>query len=319
MTPQAAFRQQLQDRLSLSELKTLCFDLQIDYETLSGHDNKVDLARHLLTTSERRDQLAQLHTYCQKQYPDITWVNPQPPLTPAPSHPTSRLPNPFITRGRLNQPEAFFGRDRLRRELQQELSKRSSVSLVGPSQVGKSSLLYYLYQTRTLWATEMQIEYVDLQGVLDEEDFCETVLQKIGQQGHTLRDLKRGLSRYHGVLLLDEVERIAEDDFNPRLHDLLRSLAQERHFALCTATRHALEEVFPADRLISAFHNIFTVKWLGNFSQEESLAFLDWALRAYPLQFTASEKMSLYEQSQGHPAQLQQAAKAMFNRRFAGG
>ncbi|MDA0246523.1 MAG: hypothetical protein OT477_24210 [Chloroflexi bacterium] len=310
------FRHQLDANLSLSELRTLAMLANVDKDQFPN--SKDQLLDGLLDTMERRQALPALLALCRSEHPDLSWVASLGGEEPAPPRDGNLPFNPFAFGGRLNDSGRFFGRATLLRELKTELGKRVSVSLVGDSQVGKSSLLYHLYLTRKQWAAEMQIEYVDLQGVLDEEDFCETVLERLGQKGKTLRELKRGLANYHGILLLDEVERIAEADFNPRLHDLLRAQAQERHFALCLATRHALEDVFPTDRVISSFHNIFTVKLVLPFSRAESLDFLDWALREHPQRFTAAEKETLYDRTKGHPAQLQRLAHALFVQKFGG-
>ncbi len=231
--------------------------------------------------------------------------------TPAP---LPSATNPFYAQGRINDPHHFFGRERLLREIKAELTKRASVSVVGDLQMGKSSLLYYLYATRTEWLPQATVAYFDLQAVLNEEDFCETVLSKLGQPGHTLRELKRALTGRNMVLLFDEMERLAEDDFNPRLHDLLRSLAQDRDFAICLATRRPLLDVFPAQNPggVSPFHNIFTVKTLPPFTPPQAEAFLLDRLTPTPLSFTPTEIQHLLSQSQGHPAQLQRLAKALF-------
>ncbi len=222
--------------------------------------------------------------------------------------------NPFHSGGRINDPQHFFGRERLLREIRAELAKRSSVSLVGESEMGKSSLLYYLYATRADWLPDAAVEYLDLQRVLDEADFCETILGKLGEPGDSLRQLKRALESRELVLLLDEVERLAEPDFNPRLHDLLRSLAQERRFALCLATGRPLETVFPARAPggVSPFHNIFTRKTLGPFTTAEARAFLDTRLANTGLTFAAAEVERLLAESQCHPAKLQRLAKELF-------
>jgi len=224
-------------------------------------------------------------------------------------------PNPFFTSGRIPDPHLFFGRERLVREIKTELSKRSSLSLAGASQIGKSSLLYYLYVTRAAWLPEVTIEYVDLQRILDERDFCETVLRHLGEMGDSLRDLKRVLENRSVILFFDEVERLAEPDFNPRLHDLLRSLSQEKEkLALCLATQRPLEEVFPARASsgVSPFHNIFTRKTLGPFTEAEARDFLAARLSGTGIVFDATEVERLWVESLGHPAQLQRLAKELF-------
>lgn len=223
--------------------------------------------------------------------------------------------NPFYTSGRINDAALFFGRQRIIREICSELGKGCSVSVVGESQVGKSSLLYYIYRTSDAWRQDdCMVEFIDLQSVLDETDLCETVLQKLGEKGSSLRDLKRALAGRKLVLLLDEAERLAEEDFNPRLHDLLRSLAQEPHFALCLASRRALEEVFPSRTPggVSPFHNIFTVKALGPFTYAEAREFLAARLANAGIPFSEQEIERLLTESQCHPARLQALGSALF-------
>lgn len=222
--------------------------------------------------------------------------------------------SPFYTGGRINDPEFFFGRQRIVREICAELRKGCSISIVGDSQIGKSSLLYYLYQTRADWLPEGTVEFIDLQRVLDEADFCETVLSRLGESGDTLRALKRALVGRGVILLLDEVERLAEEDFNPRLHDLLRSLAQEPHFAICLVTDRPLVDVFPprSPDGVSPFHNIFTVKTLGPFTESEARNWIAARLADTPVTFTEREIEHLLAATHGHPAKLQAEARALF-------
>jgi hypothetical protein len=228
------------------------------------------------------------------------------------------IANPFYTSGRINDPALFFGRQRIVREICSELRKGCSVSVVGDSQIGKSSLLYYIYKMSDAWQADGTVEFIDLQGVLDEADFCETVLRKLGESGDTLRHLKRALAARKLVLLLDEVERLAEEDFNPRLHDLLRSLAQEPDFAMCLATERRLDDVFPSRTPggVSPFHNIFTVKILGAYTPVEARDFLAARLAGTGVSFTEREIERLLAESYCHPAKLQAGAKALFEERM---
>jgi S1-C subfamily serine protease len=228
--------------------------------------------------------------------------------------PRNSVAIPFYTKGRINDPNQFFNRERLVREIRSELQKRVSVSLVGDSQMGKSSLLYYLYATREQWLPGVAVEYIDLQRILDECDFCEEVLKRLGETGDTLRDLKRVLETRQVILLLDEVERMAEPDFSPRLHDLLRSLGQEPSFAMCLATQRSLEAVFPAHTPggVSPFHNIFTRKTIGPFSPDEARRLVRDRLRGTGVDFDDREIERLLNESRCHPAALQRLAKELF-------
>jgi hypothetical protein len=236
----------------------------------------------------------------------------RPPTAGDPVH--DAVGNPFYTSGRINDPHLFHGRRRIVREIRSELRKGCSISIVGGSQIGKSSLLYYLYSTSAEWQREGTVEFIDLQGVLDEADFCETVLSRLGESGDTLRALKRALAGRRLILFLDEVERLAEEDFNPRLHDLLRSLAQEPQFAMCLATERPLVEVFPARTPggVSPFHNIFTVKTLGPFTEAEARDCIAERLGKTDVVFSVREIERLLADSHYHPFKLQARAKRLF-------
>lgn len=232
----------------------------------------------------------------------------------------SLAPNPFFTGGRIHDPGQFFGRERLVREIRAELAKHSSISLVGESQIGKSSLLFYLYATRAEWLPDVTMAFIDTQRALDESDFCRMVLRPLGVEGETLRDLKTALERRLEtralILFCDEAERLAEQDFSPRLHDLLRSLAQEPNFALCLASQRPLAEVFPPRvGKTSEFYNIFTHKTIGPFTPDEARRFLAARLANTGMTFTASEIDLLLAQSRCHPAHLQALAKELFDER----
>src|SRR5262249_47370775 len=55
--------------------------------------------------------------------------------------------NPFTNRGVITNPEEFFGREREIGEIASRLRAMASLSVVGERRIGKSSLLYHLYQT----------------------------------------------------------------------------------------------------------------------------------------------------------------------------
>lgn len=67
-------RQRLSTYFSEGELKTLCFDLGIDYDDLpdNGRENK---ARELIQYFERRSRIPELVEACQGQRPQVPWTS----------------------------------------------------------------------------------------------------------------------------------------------------------------------------------------------------------------------------------------------------
>jgi hypothetical protein len=227
--------------------------------------------------------------------------------------PVIQTPNPFCDRGRISDPARFFNRRRLVRELQQILSAGNSVSLVGERQIGKSSLIYYLFATRKAWLPESTVLYLDMQGVLDEADFCAEVLEGLCESPGDLRTLKRTLRRRQVVLLLDEVEKLRNPDFSPRLHDLLRAFAQEPGLKLAVTSLRPLKEIFPPAESESPFHNIFTERRVGPFAPQEARDLLQARLIGSDAVFTEAEIFDIVASSGGHPARLQELACALFD------
>ncbi|MBK9711790.1 MAG: tetratricopeptide repeat protein [Kouleothrix sp.] len=68
----AELHQILSRRFDEGELRTLCFNLKIDYDSLSG-EGKVNRARELLSYLDRRESIAQLVEAGRQLRPDIPW------------------------------------------------------------------------------------------------------------------------------------------------------------------------------------------------------------------------------------------------------
>ncbi len=65
-------RQLLVRYFSESELKTLCFDLNIDYGSLSSQ-NKTDKVRELILYLYRNDLVSTFTEFLKKRHPEIEW------------------------------------------------------------------------------------------------------------------------------------------------------------------------------------------------------------------------------------------------------
>ena len=83
----AELRQVLSDYFDEEEIRTLCFDLNIDYDDLpaTGKANKI---RELIKYLERRNRIQDLESAVRRQRPNIPWDDTGEPSTELPSSQT---------------------------------------------------------------------------------------------------------------------------------------------------------------------------------------------------------------------------------------
>ena len=72
--PLTMLRQLLVERFSQGELRTLCFDLGLDYDDLPGQ-GKADKARELLEYLDHRCAVQRLVEVGRQSRPDISWAD----------------------------------------------------------------------------------------------------------------------------------------------------------------------------------------------------------------------------------------------------
>jgi uncharacterized protein YjbI with pentapeptide repeats len=71
-TYRVKLRQNLVAAFNESELRDLCFDMNVDYESLNG-ENKADKARELVAFCERRQSMPDLVARCRELRPNTSW------------------------------------------------------------------------------------------------------------------------------------------------------------------------------------------------------------------------------------------------------
>ena len=98
------------------------------------------------------------------------------------SLPDRSVANPFGDLGRITNPQRFWGREELMRRVFEALAQGTSLSLVGESQIGKSSILSMICHwgpERLRWPVKA-FQYVDLQTIRDEADMYEELYECLG-------------------------------------------------------------------------------------------------------------------------------------------
>jgi len=71
-TYRARLRLMIDRHFDKSELQTLCFDMDVDYDRLSG-ENRSDKARELVAYCERRQIIPDLVAKCKELRPKVLW------------------------------------------------------------------------------------------------------------------------------------------------------------------------------------------------------------------------------------------------------
>ncbi|MEE8392094.1 MAG: CHAT domain-containing protein, partial [Anaerolineae bacterium] len=233
-------------------------------------------------------------------------------------------PNPFGDTGRITDPDRFFGREELLRQIFEELGKGANLSLVGESQVGKSSLLSMVC---VLGPERMSLPpetfaYLSLQLVDNEDDFylalCDALKLPEPLRGYKLTRALRG--KQH-VLCLDEMEKMTWDGFTVRVRSQLRGLADgpAAPLRLVIASRSPLPYLFPdSPELDSPLAGICHQLDVGPFLPQVARAFLAHRLRSTNVTFTENEITTMITQTGGHPAKLQRAAADLYRAKKPG-
>lgn len=243
-------------------------------------------------------------------------VRPQP-ATPNPELPT---PNPFGVVGRITDPARFFGHEDLLRQIFEELSKGVNVSLVGESQMGKSSILSMVcvWGPQRLNLPPERFAYLSLAVVDNEDEFYEALCDLLHIEPCRGFKLTRALQGRRYILCLDEIEKMTWDGFTVRVRNQLRGLADgaDAPLKLVIASRQPLAHLFPdSPELGSPLAGICRALDVRPFSPSAARAFLLNHLQGASVTFSESEIAALIAQTGGYPARLQQAAADLFHQK----
>jgi len=93
-------RRKIVEHFNDEELRTLCFDIGADYESLPAQ-GKEGKARELIALQQRLGKLAELVAACRAARPNLDWgLVAEPAPTPEPSPPPGPLPAGFQPVGR---------------------------------------------------------------------------------------------------------------------------------------------------------------------------------------------------------------------------
>lgn len=235
---------------------------------------------------------------------------------------TDPLP-PFGDEGCIENPDRFFNRHELLNQVFEALKTGCSRSLVGESEIGKSSILSMIClqgSDRLSLPSQAFIRF-DMQTFWPPEAFLhalhDALKLKLDLNSPAFGfDLQRQLQGKRYFLCLDEMEAFSDfPDYIPRL---LRGLADGSHkpLTLVTASRSPLSQLFPdTPTKTSPLTGICKQIDVNPFDESEAKAFLQHRLQGTGVTFTENEIAALVTQSGGHPARLQKKAALLYHQK----
>jgi len=269
------------------------------------------------------DDIAQIAARFEGREGDSWLVAPRPCPDPGGGAGQPLPPNPFVPlTGRIGTPDQVFDREQEVDEALAFLRSGGSVAFIGPTGVGKSSLLTAL-MARVREELTWETVYLDLQIPANGDQFRAELCGRLGVPVCRGVDLQRALTGRRVLLCLDEVEKLSWDDegFTFALRAELRGLAEgpEAPFKLALAARTPLDELFPdSPGRTSPLDSICLQVDVERWSEDTARRFLLDRLAGTNVCFTEGEIARLVTESGGHPMRLVQAAHRLYRERGGG-
>ncbi len=232
--------------------------------------------------------------------------------------------NPFLPlTGAVDEAEQFFDCDRTLDRIFEVLNSGSNVALIGDRNLGKSSLLREVArQAEGRLTLPREPIFINLVMLFSEDEFYEELCAKVGiAEDCRGNKLNRALRDKRLLLILDEVERIVQDEFSRRVRDQLRGLSEGRDapLRLVLAARDSLEKLFPDsydNGMVSPLHGICWEEAVKPWSTESMRQLIATRLAPTPICFSDDEIADLIATCGGRPKDLMQHCNALFRQKL---
>jgi hypothetical protein len=218
-------------------------------------------------------------------------------------------PNPFGDIGLVNNSTRFVGREATLNRIRPIL-ETDSLHLQGEAKIGKSSLLWLLYQE------QLEKGRRAVFGNFKRHDM-ENIMTKMATSLNVASDLPwprfcEYLTEQPFYLFLDEFDQAVDKGFNLEWGSRFRGLESENfyNFHLVLATRQDLHEILPDTSKGSEWYSLLAPEQLGPFTEEEALILITSRLPNQVVEeiFIEVTKQHLLKISKCHPFKLMRAA-----------
>ncbi len=242
-----------------------------------------------------------------------------PPKSPSVAQARSKvyLPNPFMQTLPIADPDAFVGREVWLSEVIQMLNQGCSCNLVGPSRIGRSSILKQICVVgrSRIKRSIGTFVYLNLREVENSQDFFGALCHELGidseKRGHAL---SRALKGTQHVVCLDDIEQWTDGRrFDRSERRQLRGLIDAGLLIVLISSKTCLSELFPdhsGDD--SPLYGICRRMDIPKFTKRDVESWINWHLPLESNPFTSQQIEKLWEDSGGIPGILQQSAGMLY-------
>ncbi|PSR18375.1 hypothetical protein C8255_07790 [filamentous cyanobacterium CCP3] len=230
-----------------------------------------------------------------------------------------QTPNPFIPlTGAVENPEQFFNGEPTLSRIFELLNSGSSVALIGDRNLGKSSILRAVHrQAAQRLQTPRQTVLINLTRIYSEDDFYAALCKAIDIEPCSGRELDQALDAKRLLLLLDEVERISQQEFSRRVREQLRGSAEgsDAPLKLVVAASTPLKQLFPDSHeagMVSPFEDVCIEEYLQPWSSKGMRDFIATRLANTSVTFSENEITEFITAAEGKPKQLMRLCNERF-------
>jgi hypothetical protein len=226
--------------------------------------------------------------------------------------------NPFVpTTGRIENLEKFFGREQEIKDIFELLNNASSVAIIGEQAIGKSSLLYAVYQQSiNILKSPRQNVFLDMNNIHNQQDFYLAICEKIDIADSIGYRFTRNLENKRVLLILDNVGKLNGEGFTRDVRDHLRGLAEGENacLKLVLAANESLKTLFNDSYQISPLADICQQVDILPWNEKIIRDFIAKRLQPTTIDFTESDIQELIQASGGHPQKLTQLCYDLYKK-----
>ncbi|MFN6200146.1 MAG: hypothetical protein ACK4YS_16320 [Aphanizomenon sp.] len=245
-------------------------------------------------------------------------LKPKIEITEIEPNPLQNNQNPFIPiTGRIEKLEKFFGREEEIKEIFELLNNASSVVIIGEQTIGKSSLLYAVYQqSEKLLKSPRQPVFLDMNNIHNQEDFYFAICEKIDVPASIGQKFNRNLENKRVLLILDNVGKLNGAGFTRDMRDHLRGLAEGENacLKLVLAANESLQILFNDSYETSPLADICLPIDIPVWNKKIIREFITERLQPTTIDFTEADIQKLIQESGGYPQKLTQLCYNLYKK-----